>query len=101
MRSTRALHLHLLALTLPCILAGCGITPTPSSPIAGAALRGKAFGGQQPVSGGHIYLPPANATGYGQPSVSLLDPPIPLQTSDAIGSFVTTDSNGIFNITGD
>jgi len=102
MRSTRALLSNLVVLGLTLLAAGCGIVPPqPASAVAGPALHGKAFGGQQPVSGSRVYLLGANSTGYAQPSVSLLDPAITLQPPDSIGSFVTTDSNGIFSIGGD
>lgn len=74
------------------LLTGCGVgalnhvapTPTP-----GAAIQGKAFGGQQPVVGASVQLYAANLTGYGNQASPLL----PANT-------ITTGAGGSFNITG-
>jgi len=55
----------------------------------GVALSGKIKGGQQPVSGATIQLYAVGITGDGSAATPL------------IGSTVTTDSNGNFDITGD
>jgi streptogramin lyase len=57
-------------------------------------------GGQQPVTGAHIYLFAGNPAGYGAPSVSMLDPAQPDVLTDAVGTYVLTDSGGNFTITG-
>ena len=84
----------LLSLTL----GGCSINTIGANrsannptPVQGTALQGKVHGGQSPIIGASVYLLAANTTGYGNASVSLLKSP----------SYVTTDSNGNFSITGD
>ena len=99
---------------LPCLLlAGCSLTPTaPFQPETsrGSAIQGKAFGGQQPIVGAHVYLLAVNTTGNGgvgiapstsNASVSLLTPGNTGNAADSIGSFVTTDAGGFFSIGGD
>jgi len=95
---------------LPLVLAGCSLSSTGTpSPDQGAAIRGSVYGGQQPISGAHVYLMAANTTGYGGAgiaassnnlSLSALDPAKVL-TSDSVGTYVLTDSNGNFSISGD
>jgi hypothetical protein len=63
-------------------------------------VSGGVFEGTQPVSGAHIYLFAAAATGYGQPSVSLLNEAA-TGHSDPIGAYVLTGTSGIFSIIGD
>jgi sugar lactone lactonase YvrE len=99
----RSISLILLAVT-SALLAGCGVVASQlaTPPLTtGQALQGKLHGGQQPVAGAHVYLLAANTTGYGAPSVSLLNPTQPGIATDATGSYVTTDASGGFNITGD
>ncbi len=69
---------------------------TPGSPIAG-----NVHGGQQPVTGAHIYLLAGNPAGYGAPSISLLNPSQPGVLIDAVGNYVLTDNSGNFAISGD
>jgi hypothetical protein len=84
---------HFLLLTgVAALLTGCGagsLNSAPSEPVAGVAIRGTAFGGQQPIVGAALQLYAANLTGYGQPARPLL----PANT-------ITTDAGGGFNITG-
>jgi len=87
---------HLLFLTgVAALLTGCGAHsfnhPALVVPIDGTpgAIRGTAFGGQQPIVGASLQLYAANLTGYG----SAAQPLLPANT-------ITTDSNGGFNITG-
>ena len=88
-------------LSLSLLLTGCALTNTATpGTSAGALLKGSVHGGQQPVIGAHVYLFAAGTSGYGGPSVSLLDPVITGQ-SDSTGAYVTTDANGGFSITGD
>ena len=89
-------------LSLCLILAGCGGTynAPPAKPSPGVKLSGSVHGGQQPIIGRHVYLFAANTTGYGQPSLSLLNASV-TGLSDSIGAYVTTDSQGGFTITGD
>ena len=88
-------------LSFPLILTGCALkTTAPPSQITGANLTGNVHGGQQAVSGTRVYLLAANTTGQGSASVSLLDRLVTLKSPDVIGSYVTTDKNGYFAITG-
>jgi len=85
---------------LPLALAGCANTPTASSSSNAAtsvAFEGTVHGGMTPLAGARIYMLGANITGYGQPSVSLLDPAATGST-DSIGAYVTSDSSGHFNV---
>jgi Chitobiase/beta-hexosaminidase C-terminal domain len=69
--------------------------PPPTPPPTGAVLHG-----QVPLVGTHVYLFAATTVGYGQPSLSLLDPAL-TGASDSIGAYVTTGPDGSFTITGD
>jgi hypothetical protein len=85
---------HLLLLTgVAALLTGCSTGAfnhvAPIAPTSGAAIRGTAFGGQQPVVGASVQLYAANLTGYGNNAT-------PLLPSDTI----VTDAGGGFNITG-
>jgi streptogramin lyase len=83
-------------------LTGCSLGPAAApTPEQGLSIRGNVHGGQQPIVGAHVYLFAANTTGYGQPSVSTLSPTAPNVATDSIGTYVTSDSNGAFSITGD
>jgi PKD repeat protein len=57
--------------------------------------NGRVYGGQQPITGAHVYLFAANTTGYGQASVSLLSAAA-TGTSDAVGAYVLTGPDGGF-----
>jgi hypothetical protein len=105
-------HLVLGSL-LPLALTGCALTATaPPTPVAGPALQGLVRGGQQPVTGAHVYLLAANTTGYNvgsaaNASVSLLNSSVltnePSNSGvDSSGDYyVTTDAYGNFNISSD
>jgi hypothetical protein len=86
-------------------ITGCsGFESTASnSAAATAAISGSVRGGQQPISGSHIYLYAAgiNAT-YGAASSSLLNTSDRgvLTDSNSLG-YVATDINGNFSITSD
>ena len=94
---------------LPLVLTGCTLSPTTTetSPAAGVAIQGVVRGGQQSIVGAHIYLFAANTTGYGQPSVSLLNDVPGSTTKDTFGGatnndyYVTSGALGAFSITGD
>ena len=87
--------------SVPLLLTGCALTNTTTPSLeSGPGLRGSVHGGQQPINGAKVYLLAANVTGYGQPSVSLLNPASTGQ-SDSIGGYVTTGADGSFTITGD
>lgn len=82
----------LLLTGVAALLTGCGVgalNSAPSEPVAGAAIRGTAFGGQQPVVGASVQLYAANLTGYGNQATPLLP-----------SNSITTDTSGSFNITG-
>ena len=89
------------------LLTGCAVTPTAEPTLdTGNAIRGRAFGGQQPIVGAHIYLLAANTTGYGGQGIaaSSSNASLSLLTTaqtDSIGSYVTTGPDGSFSITGD
>ena len=84
---------HLLLLTgVAVLLTGCGagsLNSPPSGPVGGAAIRGTAFGGQQPIVGASLQLYAANLSGYGMAASPLLP-----------ANSITTDAGGGFNITG-
>jgi len=97
-------------------LSGCGsiqqqpvssvtntTNPTPPAPATtpGSPIAGNVHGGQQPVTGAHIYLFAGNPAGYGAPSVSILNPAQPGVLTDALGTYVLTDGQGNFTISGD
>jgi hypothetical protein len=89
------------ALSLSLFLTGCAFGPTASpTPGHGTSISGNVHGGRQPIVGAHVYLFAANTTGYGQPSVSLLNSSS-TGLSDSLGAYVLSDSNGAFTITGD
>jgi sugar lactone lactonase YvrE len=99
------------------LLSGCGpfqeqqLTPvsttnSPSSPttpatVPGSAIVGNVHGGQQAVTGAHIYLFAANPAGYGSPSISMLNSSQPGVETDVLGNYVLTDAIGNFSISGD
>ena len=97
------MRLIFFALSLPVLLTGCALGPTaPSTSESALPITGNVHGGQQPVSGAHVYLFAANTTGYGSASVSLLTSVPNSTTSDSNGNYyVTTSANGGFAITGD
>ena len=109
-RFSRTLCLALGSL-IPVVLTGCSLGPTAaeSSSDPGLPIQGMVHGGQQPISGAHVYLLAANTTGNAGPgiaasssnlSVSLLNP-AKTGNSDSIGGYVLTDINGGFTITSD
>lgn len=109
---------YFLALALSTVFAtslvGCGamapVSGTPF-PTAGVAVHGGVHGGNQPVTGSRVYLYAASSSGYGAASTSLLcgsnttvtcASPSANVIADGNGNgYVTTDSNGGFNIGGD
>ena len=72
--------LTLLAGGLALLITGCGALPTQltSTPSAGQSIAGRVRGGQQSVTGSHIYLYAAGTSGYGAAAVSLLLRLLPL-----------------------
>jgi len=61
---------------------------------------GANYGGRQPISGAHIYLFAANTSAWGAPSIPLLKASAPGVSIDSNGTYVTTNSQGNFNLTG-
>ncbi len=88
------------AASLCATLAGCGTAVTSAgtstaSVATGAALRGRVYGGQQPLVGATVYLYAAGNSGYGSAYTYTIG-------SSLLGNHVvTTDASGSFNITGD
>jgi streptogramin lyase len=97
------LTLSFVATTLLAGCAGFDTTATAPATAASVVMSGAVHGGQQAISGSHIYMYGAAATNatYGSAATSLLR--AALNTSvDLNGNFyVTTDLNGAFSITGD
>ena len=86
-------------------LTGCTLVSTATpDPEPGVAIQGKVHGGQQPISGAHIYMMQAGTSGsasYGiaasssNASVSLLNSAA-TGHSDAVGAYVLTAADGSF-----
>ena len=100
-----------LGLCLPLVLTGCSLAPT-ATPLSktsenGLAIHGKAYGGQQPIAGAHVYLYAAGTGGYGTASTSLLTNAVATNNPGLYGEdgsshyYVITDTNGNFSITSD
>ncbi|MBW4037561.1 MAG: hypothetical protein HIU91_01575 [Acidobacteria bacterium] len=68
-------------------------------PVTGAPISGKLLSGTLPVSGARVYLMAVAKTGYGKPSVSLLDAGS-TRAQDALGAYVVTAADGSFTIPG-
>ncbi|HSY35532.1 MAG TPA: hypothetical protein VK814_07260 [Acidobacteriaceae bacterium] len=79
-------------------LVGCG-SDGMTFPVTGAPISGKLLSGTLPVAKAHIYLMAVAATGYGKPSVSLLDARS-TGSQDAVGAYVVTAADGSFTIPG-
>ena len=100
------MHISLGAAVASCalvLLTGCtGVSlknnTTQTNSSQGAAIQGRVHGGQNPISGAHVYLYAVNTTGYGKASISLLTSGT---GQDANGYYVTSDSNGNFSISND
>lgn len=103
----------LLSFAVCCLLAGCSQTtvfPNVDSTSGSSAegetstgqLSGRIHGGQQPITNAKVYLLAAGKTGYGSAATSLLTSasyPGYSSQPDASGRYyVTTDSNGFFQI---
>jgi hypothetical protein len=79
-------------------LVGCANDGN-SFAVTGAPISGKLLSGTLPVSGAHVYLMAVAATGYGKPSVSLLDSGS-TGSQDSVGAYVVTAADGTFSIPG-
>jgi hypothetical protein len=67
--------------------------------VAGPTITGKLLSGSLPVSGAHVYLMAVAATGYGKPSVSLLDSGS-TGFQDSVGAYIVTAADGSFTLPG-
>jgi streptogramin lyase len=93
-------------------LTSAGFPDTPAV-VAPGALHGNNFGGHAPIAGAHLFVLEAEASpnGYGGKATSLLTSTDASVTMDQTGTlatnptygmyYITTDSGGAFNITGD
>jgi len=105
--------LSVLSLSSVLLLAGCSLSPTAKpTAVTGGTLVGKAFGGQQPIKNASVYL--LAVINYNDPNYATTNTSMHLLNSsvatnnpghygqDTNGNYyVTTDSNGVFNLTGD
>jgi hypothetical protein len=94
----------LIPLGLFCLaLVGCGsgarLLDTPPPPATGASISGKLLSGSIPVSGAHVYLMAVAETGFGKPSISLLNAGS-TGSQDSTGTYVLTASDGTFTLPG-
>jgi hypothetical protein len=100
----RIRRLALAVATLSSVaFTGCtmGHFPSTNSTTALGNIRGKAFGGNQPIVGMSIYLYAAATNGYGQPSLSLLTSSVGTPADTNGHFFVTTGNDGGFSISSD
>lgn len=94
----------IVAVLCALLLAGCSGVPVATrveaSPVPGVSLKGIVHGGQQPISGAHVYLYQAGTGGYAGGSQSMLTSAT--GNKDGNGNYyVKTGSDGTFNIAGD
>jgi sugar lactone lactonase YvrE len=107
--------LTLVSLAL-CGCSGMDQAAIPDTPAQGSvgSLQGSVFGGHAPIVGSHVFLLEATWTGYAAKAKSLLSSSstatsasYPVAQDLTTGSvtnglyYVTSDSNGAFNVTGD
>jgi len=78
------------------LLTGCALESTaPPTPTAGLQISGNAMGGQQAITGAHVYLMKANKTGYGNAATDILTTGA---GSDTIGEYALTTAGGAFTL---
>jgi hypothetical protein len=110
--------------TVVCLLASLALTGcsgnfvTPDVPVEApqttlGTIQGSVFGGHAPLVGSHVYVIQAGTSGYGSSATPLLNAtykgsyPTAQNSGGSDGNvpnswyYVTTDSQGAFNITGD
>ena len=81
-------------------LTGCALQDIAApSQVTGGVLTGTVHGGQQPISGAHVYVMQASNSGYGTASTSLITAGAGV-SNDSVGNYVTTDAGGNFSLTG-
>jgi streptogramin lyase len=73
---------------------------TPASSAKHIAISGKVHGGQNPISGAHVYLYAVNNTGYAGPGITASGTNAAISELNSPG-YVTTASDGTFSISGD
>jgi hypothetical protein len=116
-RSKKTFLSSVVAMACAAMLAGCSanFVPSPVQPdhVLVGPIRGNVHGGQQAISGAHIYLYAAGTTGYASAATSLIcnsttDPNFQTTTCPDAGNvdgngnyYVITDGSGNFNISGD
>src|SRR5271170_5257687 len=102
---SRSLILPLVLIAPPLILTGCSASfnsTMPPASVDGVALHGGVHGGQQGITGSHVYLYAAGTTGYSSAPTSLLNTAASGVSTDTSGNgYVTTVANGAWTITGD
>ena len=89
-------------LALCCLaFSGCshGNFVSVSFPVTSIPIAGKLLSGTLPVAGAHVYLLAVATSGYGKPSVSLLDQGS-TGFADSTGTYVVTASDGTFTVPG-
>jgi streptogramin lyase len=106
-RRERLMRLYRGIAVMSCVvfalgLAGCStsfdVPPASGGAAAmGSALSGNLHGGQQPLNGAAIYMFAANTTGYGSPSLSVIQPYTCTAGSHCYPS--TADANGNYYVT--
>lgn len=102
MRHTR-LFLTIIQACLAWALIGCASQPDELSIPRSytGSLAGNVHGGQQPVSGAHIYIMQGSTNGYGQPAVNIGAPAVARARgggTDTFGPYFITDTGGSFSI---
>jgi streptogramin lyase len=102
-------RLSLVPATLFCSLALCGcsavssINSAANPPASGSAVsvRGVVRGGQNPISGAHVYLYAVGNSGYNTASLSILNSSTGNPADGSGNYYVVTGSDGSFSMTGD
>ena len=80
----RSATLAVLTTAIAAGIAGCGASPTVSSPVAGQSIAGRIHGGNQPVSNANIQIYAPGTNGYGTAATPLLTRTV---TTGADGGF--------------
>jgi hypothetical protein len=89
------------------LLTGCATSFNPSpvqSPVG--MIQGRVHGGQPPINGSKVYLLQAGTSGYAGPGIGAYSGNVSTSllggtgNADSIGSYVLTDANGFFSLSG-